>query len=341
MTNKPNGPTIPNEPNTPFVTNKPNEPTIPNEPNEPKNPNTQKESSITDKPIIPNIPKETNKPVGTSFPVMPTIPNKPRCVIGENEKCKSCDLIQPEFCDECNDGYYLSEADKTKCTKCSVSKCKHCPNNKCLHCMDDNTEINYPYLTEERVLEITLKNMKLTKHSSKNIYCEFTENKGIVLGASNYYYIWNNYKRKMIKISGKQCTKITMFFGDKNPFNNEYLQAVNQGYKFTYQDHIYEKNHKIYKYNDQTLLFDKIQFITKVNSIFFCIKPCKTGFGELCKECDKNEPEYCGSCNDGFYLSYDDRTKCKLCPIGRDGRECFKNYYEIEEPKGHLSHENF
>ena len=204
--------------------------------------------------------------------------------------------------------------------------------------MDDNTEINYPYLTEERVLEITLKNMKLTKHSSKNIYCEFTENKGIVLGASNYYYIWNNYKRKMIKISGKQCTKITMFFGDKNPFNNEYLQAVNQGYKFTYQDHIYEKNHKIYKYNDQTLLFDKIQFITKVNSIFFCIKPCKTGFGELCKECDKNEPEYCGSCNDGYYLAYDDRTKCKLCQIGR---ECFKNYYEIEEPKGHLSHENF
>ena len=203
--------------------------------------------------------------------------------------------------------------------------------------MDDNTEINYPYLTEERVLEITLKNMKLTKHSSKNIYCEFTENKGIVLGASNYYYIWNNYKRKMIKISGKQCTKITVFFGDKNPFNNEYLQAVNQGYKFTYLDHIYQKNHKLYHYNEETSLFEEPGIIVQD----ICVKPviipeeptvpkepCKTGFGELCRECDKYEPQYCGSCNDGYYL-LPDRITCKKCPeVG----ECFIYHDQIDEP---------
>ena len=33
-------------------------------------------------------------------------------------------------------------------------------------------------------------------------------------------------------------------------YNNEYLQAVMQGYEFTLIDHIYEKNNKNYKYND-------------------------------------------------------------------------------------------
>ena len=103
-------------------------------------------------------------------------PNEPTCDIGPNEKCKSCDLNQPEFCDECNDGYYLYQYDKTKCRKCSMEKCKVCPNDICLHCMDENSGINYPLLTEEEALEITLKNMNLHKHSSKNIYCEPNKN---------------------------------------------------------------------------------------------------------------------------------------------------------------------
>ena len=39
----------------------------------------------------------------------------PNCIIGEGEKCKSCDSNQPEFCGSCNEGYYLSQYDKTKC----------------------------------------------------------------------------------------------------------------------------------------------------------------------------------------------------------------------------------
>ena len=43
-------------------------------------------------------------------------------------------------------------------------------------------------------------------------------------------------------------------------YNNEYLQAVIQGYEFTFMDHIYEKNKKYYIYNDKELIFNEIKF---------------------------------------------------------------------------------
>ena len=47
-------------------------------------------------------------------------------------------------------------------------------------------------------------------------------------------------------------------------YNNEYLQALIQGYDFTIIDHIYEKNNKNYKYNNNiTLKFDEIKFNIK------------------------------------------------------------------------------
>ena len=55
-----------------------------------------------------------------------------KCTIGPNEKCKSCDINHPEFCGSCNEGYYLSEDDKTICSKCSMRGCRNCPNNTCL-----------------------------------------------------------------------------------------------------------------------------------------------------------------------------------------------------------------
>ena len=44
-------------------------------------------------------------------------------------------------------------------------------------------------------------------------------------------------------------------------YNNEYLQAVFQGYKFTFMAHIYEKDKKYYKYNDILLKYDEINLI--------------------------------------------------------------------------------
>ena len=42
--------------------------------------------------------------------------------------------------------------------------------------------------------------------------------------------------------------------------NDEYLQAVIQGYKFTFMDHIYEKDNKYYKYKDGFYEFEEIKF---------------------------------------------------------------------------------
>ena len=326
----PDVPDKPKESTIPVVPNKPNDQPITNKPN------VQSESTVTnDQPI-------TNKPNVQNESTILTVPNKPKCVIGANEKCKTCDLIQPEFCDECNDGYFLSYYEKTKCTKCSVRDCKACPDDQCLQCFDDNSEINYPLLTEEQALAITLNNMNLYKHSSKNIYCYSNSNNKLALSVIlSKYYIWNNYKRKMIEISGGECSGINLVISDKNPLNNEYLQAVNQGYKFTYQDHIYEKNHKIFQYNDQTLQFNEIThrngILRHKNIILSCEKPptiiiekepFKSGPGSLCKECDQNEPYYCFLCKDGYYL-LPDRITCKKCPeVG----ECYKYHYQIDEP---------
>ena len=66
--------------------------------------------------------------------------------------------------------------------------------------------------------------------------------------------IWNKYKRKFISFKG--VNYIDKYNAKK--YNNEYLQAVLQGYEFTIIDHIYEKNNKNYYYNNKTLKFDEI-----------------------------------------------------------------------------------
>ena len=251
------------------------------------------------------------------------MPNEKTCDIGPNEKCKSCDLNQTEFCDECNDGYYLSETDKTKCKKCSRKNCKKCPNDICLHCMDDNSKINYPLLTEEEALEITLKNMKIAQYGSGYAYCHYYNDSEEI--SPKPYYVWNSYKRKMIEISGSQCyISNNLMNSISSPISNEYLQAKEQGYKFTYRDHIYEKNHKIYRYKELPAPYFK-EIIDRLLVQSIC-EPCEIGIGTLCKECDKNEPEYCGSCNNGYCLTFDDRTKCRK----RQPNEfCFENVNDI------------
>ena len=141
-------------------------------------------------------------------------------------------------------------------------------------------------------------------------------------GSCNHYYImpyfhffvWNNYKRELIKINGTFCSEYKWsyhYHQSLNLFNNEYVQANYQKYNFTYQDHIYEKNHKIYQYNNETLKFDEIEYHENIKlSCEQQTSTCIIGEGELCKECDINEPEFCGSCNEDYYLTNDDRTKC-------------------------------
>ena len=49
--------------------------------------------------------------------------------------------------------------------------------------------------------------------------------------------------------------------GNSKNITNEYLQSVMQGYKFTFMDHIYEKDKKYYKYNERANKFDQVKFI--------------------------------------------------------------------------------
>lgn len=62
---------------------------------------------------------------------------KEKCVIGENEKCKSCQDDE-EFidkCKNCNYGYYLSNnTNKTKCLSCNKI-------DKCIECNEDNDNL--------------------------------------------------------------------------------------------------------------------------------------------------------------------------------------------------------
>ena len=159
------------------------------------------------------------------------------CIIGPNEKCNSCDSEQNEYCDSCNEGYYLSEEDKTQCKKFET----------------DDDEIKYPELSEKEAFDKVFKEMGLRDTFVKNVYCQ-QHNPKMPKGdyRNQVHFVWNNYKRKMIPIKG-------VYFiddGIAKTYNNEYLQAIIQGYEFTFMDHIYEKDKKYYKYNDITLKFD-------------------------------------------------------------------------------------
>ena len=43
------------------------------------------------------------------------------------------------------------------------------------------------------------------------------------------------------------------------------------------------------------------------------IKKCDIGIGEKCESCDLYQPEFCRSCNIGYYLPREDKPKCKRC----------------------------
>ena len=159
------------------------------------------------------------------------------------------------LCGSCNEGYYLpSTGDKTKCKQCSVTKCKVCPDDYCSLCLgenDNNDEINYPYLTEEMALKTVMDSFNVYNFKDNKIFCtiyEKPDNPKLQL-ATYKYYIWNRYKRVMIELEGEICEKQDNKNANKNTISypeNEYIRAVNEGYEFTFLDHIYTKNNKAY-----------------------------------------------------------------------------------------------
>ena len=244
------------------------------------------------------------------------------CVIGDKEKCNSCDLINPLNCGKCNDGYYLPlVGDKTKCTKCSATNCKVCPDDYCTLCFgdnDNNNEINYPYLTEEQALRAAMNSFNVYNFKDNKIFCPIYEQVDPKFQLATYkYYIWNKYKRIMIELKGDICENQNNKYTTKDTSiksQNEYIRAINEGYEFTFLDHIYTKNNKAYEFNSLKV-FEEIgessqyqnQFLCENKKIsFFCTIP-------YCKTCDPNDPKKCLTCFDGYYSTYLRVDPCKPC----------------------------
>ena len=130
--------------------------------------------------------------------------------------------------------------------------CRNCPNDTCIDCFDD-TEINYPELSDDEALKQTMTDLIIRTTYSDKIYCDCN---GIDLPNGLRivrHYAWNKYKRKMVEIIGiyqigydynymlayNEQNVLNYYAGEE--FNDEYLQSVRQGYEFTYIDHIYQK----------------------------------------------------------------------------------------------------
>ena len=251
------------------------------------------------------------------------------CIIGEEEKCKSCDVNEKELCGTCNDGYYLPEDNKETCKECSMKCCKECPNDKCILCNGD--DIKYPELTLEEALKKVQEEELAPLSFAKNIYYSnrYPMIEGLVVDGryqvnGKKHLVFNSYKRKMIILDGLHYISslesgLVILTGEKtgklirgSEYNNEYFQAVRQGYDFTCIDHIYQKNNKNYKYNTQTLIFNEIN-----DDDLICDsgKECIIGPLEKCRACDIIQKELCGECNDGYYLPEDNKETCKKCSM--------------------------
>ena len=263
---------------------------------------------------------------------------KKNCIIGEEEKCKSCNSKEPEFCGSCNDGYYLSEVDKTKCKKCSMKSCRTCPYDICIDCFGDE-KMNYPDITDKEALNKEMKEKNIKMSDADRIYYDGKIDSLSGLKHGNHF-VWNKYKRKMIQIinlniidNEYNCKfniheKKISISCKAEVCDNEYFQAIRQGYEFTFKDHIYEKNNNYFIYNNKTLKFDEIldDLKCEINVANVKIKKnCNVGANEKCKSCDSKEPEFCGSCNDGYYLSEKNKTKCTPCSIEKC-KVCTENY---------------
>jgi len=232
-----------------------NKETNKNEYNEPEDINNGEPKET----IEPNEPKESNEPNESNEPKELNETNKTKCLIGGEDNCDNCDLIQYKNYDECKEGYYLSAGNETKCKKCSIEGCKSCPNDICTDCFDGyslNYEVFYPNLTDNQAFYKEFKEMELHITSIDKVY----HNPHNPILPPNEFrllmlFVWNKYKRKMICLDN-------IFDIDYNiaqTINNEYLQSVIQDYEFTYRDHIYSKDNKTYTYNSRTLKFDEIQ----------------------------------------------------------------------------------
>lgn len=205
-----------------------------------------------------------------------------KCVIGKNEKCKTCSKKIKTNCLTCNEGYYLPyhEMVNKKCLPCNIiENCASCFGEKdytiCLSCESGYNLINNK--CEEKfaqTCEIGEKEKCKTCNSNPKLQneCE-TCNEGYYLSEDN-----NKTICELCDIEG--CLEC---FGSKD---NKFCSKCQNGY-----NHINNK----------------------------CIKEtCVIGENEKCSSC-KNETgkeKECATCNDGYFIGENSNsTVCKKCTI--------------------------
>ena len=131
-----------------------------------------------------------------------------------------------------------------------------------IKCQRKGDEINYPELSDKEAFDKVFREMDLRTTNVKNIYKKYNPEKpkednsfpGGIYYPPQKYFVWNNYKREMILLEG-----IVDYNLDNINSHNEYLQSAKQGYKFTSMKHIYEKDKKYYKYNNEKKIFYEIK----------------------------------------------------------------------------------
>ena len=293
---------------------------------------------------------ETDKKEETEKPAPETEHIEKTCDIGDNEKCNSCDPIDPLNCGSCNEGYYLPPTgDKTKYKKCSVTDCSVCPEDYCTQCFgenDNNDEINYPYLTEEMALRTEMNSLNVYNFKDNKIFCPVVEQvDDPKLQPTTYkYYIWNRFKRVMIKLKGDICENQYNKYTNKDTSlksQNEYIRAVSEGYEFTFLDHIYTKNNKAYEY-DSINIFKEIGSSSEYQNPSLCKNRMRTSTCSIpnCETCYSGDPEKCLICKEGFYITYQSVEPFKPC-TEKDCKKCPQDHClkEIDDPS--LDNNNF
>ena len=202
------------------------------------------------------------------------------CIIGEEEKCASCDEINKDQCSKCNNGFYIPDDDsiKRKCQKCTIENCQSCKGTKnldeCISCGHHT-----PIYKDDKIISCEYTCEEGEKEKCKS--CD--KEKNVCTSCNPGYYIPNDDKDINIceKCSAENCTECN---GDKNKDI-----CTSCGY---YSPYIIN------------------------NKIVSCNFTCETGDGEKCQICDE-EKNRCKTCNNGYFLPEDDekKEKCQKCNI--------------------------
>ena len=274
-----------------------------------------------------------------------------KCHTGNSQYCKTCDSTYPNECGSCNSGYFLpvDDFEKTQCTKCP-DHCSHCTGKKdsiicdtceknyilskstnecfescktgqnslCQTCDEDNPSIcgtcniGY-YLPSDQKTECK-KCSDLVPFSNRGL--------GSLDSMISISCIDNYFLSLDGNCIGDGCL-IGNYYGCKecDMINNK-CSSCNSGYYLATDDNVKSQCKKCSDVVNNCIecsgQISNIKCTKCENSYLLsnnkCIK-CKTGIYDACKTCDSSNPNFCGSCNKGYYLPLNEpnREKCKKC----------------------------